>query len=66
MRFAIEVYEAIRAVVPERKPIGMRILVNRLADGGWTSTTALCWPLNSRTRLDYITASSGARCRSSS
>jgi 2,4-dienoyl-CoA reductase-like NADH-dependent reductase (Old Yellow Enzyme family) len=36
MRFAIEMYEAVRAVWPEQKPIGMRVSATDWVDGGWT------------------------------
>jgi 2,4-dienoyl-CoA reductase-like NADH-dependent reductase (Old Yellow Enzyme family) len=60
MRFAIEVYEAVRAVVPERKPIGMRISSTDWAEGGWTldDSVVLAEQLKKR-GCDYITASSG-------
>ena len=35
MRFAIEVFEAIRDVWPERKPLGMRISATDWVEGGW-------------------------------
>jgi 2,4-dienoyl-CoA reductase-like NADH-dependent reductase (Old Yellow Enzyme family) len=60
MRFAIEVYEAIRAVVPERKPIGMRISSTDWADGGWTLDDSVVLATELKKRgCDYITASSG-------
>ena len=36
MRFAIEMYEAVRAVWPENKPLGMRVSATDWVDGGWT------------------------------
>jgi 2,4-dienoyl-CoA reductase-like NADH-dependent reductase (Old Yellow Enzyme family) len=60
MRFAIEVYEAIRAVVPEWKPIGMRISSTDWADGGWTLDESIALAAELKKRgCDYITASSG-------
>lgn len=60
MRFSIEVYEAIRAVVPERKPIGMRISSTDWADGGWTLDDSVVLATELKKRgCDYITASSG-------
>ena len=60
MRFAIEVYEAIRKVWPEHKPIGMRISATDWVDGGWTldDSVVLAQELKKR-GCDYITASSG-------
>jgi len=60
MRFAIEVFEAIRAVVPERKPIGMRISATDWAEGGWSLDDSVVLAKELRARgCDYITASSG-------
>ena len=36
MRFAIEMYEAVRAVWPEHKPLGMRVSATDWVEGGWT------------------------------
>lgn len=60
MRLAIEIYEAIRAVIPERKPIGMRISATDWVEGGWSldDSVALGKELKKR-GCDYITASSG-------
>ena len=60
MRFALEVFEAIRIVWPERKPLGMRISATDWAEGGWTldDSVALAIELEKR-GCDYITASSG-------
>ena len=35
MRFPLEVFEAIRAAVPDDKPVGMRISATDWVDGGW-------------------------------
>jgi 2,4-dienoyl-CoA reductase-like NADH-dependent reductase (Old Yellow Enzyme family) len=60
MRFAIEVFDAVRAVVPERKPIGMRISATDWADGGWTLDDSVVLATELRKHgCDYITASSG-------
>ncbi len=60
MRFAIEVYEAIRAVVPERKPVGMRISSTDWVEGGWTLDDSVVLAAELKKRgCDYITASSG-------
>lgn len=60
MRFALEVFDAVRAVWPERKPLGMRISATDWADGGWDldDSIALAHALRSR-GCDFITASSG-------
>jgi NADPH2 dehydrogenase len=60
MRFAIEIYEAIRKVWPDHKPIGMRISATDWVEGGWTldDSVELAKELKKR-GCDYITASSG-------
>ena len=60
MRFAIEVFEAIRKIWPERKPLGMRISATDWVEGGWTldDSVVLAAALKKR-GCDYITASSG-------
>ena len=60
MRFAIEVYEAIRKVWPEHKPLGMRISATDWVDGGWTLDDSVVLATELKKRgCDYITASSG-------
>jgi 2,4-dienoyl-CoA reductase-like NADH-dependent reductase (Old Yellow Enzyme family) len=60
MRFAIEIYEAIRKVWPDHKPLGMRISATDWVEGGWTldDSVELAKELKKR-GCDYITASSG-------
>ena len=60
MRFAIEMYEAVRAVWPEQKPIGMRVSATDWVEGGWTpeETVVLAKELKKR-GLDYMDVSSG-------
>jgi 2,4-dienoyl-CoA reductase-like NADH-dependent reductase (Old Yellow Enzyme family) len=59
MRFAIEMFEAVRAVWPEQKPIGMRVSATDWVDGGWTleDSIALAQALKSR-GCDWIDVSS--------
>jgi len=60
MRFAIEVYEAIRKVWPEHKPLGMRISATDWVEGGWTLDDSVVLAIELKKRgCDYITASSG-------
>jgi 2,4-dienoyl-CoA reductase-like NADH-dependent reductase (Old Yellow Enzyme family) len=60
MRFAIEVYEAIRKVWPDRKPLGMRISSTDWAEGGWTLDDSVVLATELKKRgCDFITASSG-------
>jgi 2,4-dienoyl-CoA reductase-like NADH-dependent reductase (Old Yellow Enzyme family) len=60
MRFAIEMYEEVRAVWPESKPIGMRVSATDWVEGGWTpeETVMLAKELKKR-ELDYMDVSSG-------
>jgi 2,4-dienoyl-CoA reductase-like NADH-dependent reductase (Old Yellow Enzyme family) len=60
MRFAIEVYDAIRKAWPDQKPLGMRISATDWVEGGWTldDSVELAKELKKR-GCDYITASSG-------
>lgn len=60
MRFALEVFDAVRAVWPERKPLGMRLSATDWADGGWDleDSVELARVLRAR-GCDFITASSG-------
>lgn len=60
MRFAVEVFEAIRKIWPERKPLGMRISATDWAEGGWTLDDSVALAIELKKRgCDYITASSG-------
>jgi 2,4-dienoyl-CoA reductase-like NADH-dependent reductase (Old Yellow Enzyme family) len=58
MRFAIEMYEAVRAAWPDDKPIGMRVSATDWVDGGWTpkETVLLAKELKKR-GLDYMDVS---------
>ena len=60
MRFAIEMYEAVRAVWPDSKPIGMRVSATDWVDGGWTpeETVVLAKELKKR-GMDYMDVTSG-------
>ena len=60
MRFAIEMYEAVRAVWPEQKPLGMRVSATDWVDGGWTpeETVVLAKELKKR-GMDYMDVSTG-------
>ena len=60
MRFAIEMYEAVRKVWPEQKPLGMRVSATDWVEGGWTpeETVVLAKELKKR-GMDYMDVSSG-------
>src|SRR5260370_3600262 len=60
IRFPIEVFEAVRKVSPEQKPIGMRISATDWVDGGWTPEEALILAKELKKRgIDYMDVSSG-------
>jgi len=60
MRFAIEMYEAVRAVFSADKPVGMRVSATDWVEGGWTpaETVILAKELKNR-GLDYMDVSTG-------
>ncbi len=60
MRFVIEVYEAVRAVWPADRPIGIRLSATDWVEGGWTpeETVALARTLKDL-GIDYVDVSSG-------
>jgi 2,4-dienoyl-CoA reductase-like NADH-dependent reductase (Old Yellow Enzyme family) len=60
MRFCLEVFDVVRAVWPEHKPLGVRVSATDWAEGGWTleDTVEFSKALKAR-GCDYICASSG-------
>lgn len=60
MRFALEVFDAVRAVWPDDRPIGIRVSATDWVDGGWSvsDTVALARALDAR-GCDYMHVSSG-------
>ncbi len=60
MRFPLEVFDAVRAVWPPDKPVGMRVSATDWIDGGWTleDTVSLAHELKAR-GCDWIDVSSG-------
>jgi 2,4-dienoyl-CoA reductase-like NADH-dependent reductase (Old Yellow Enzyme family) len=60
MRFAIEVYDAVRAVWPDDLPIGIRVSATDWVEGGWSveETVELARTLDAR-GCDYMHVSSG-------
>ena len=55
MRFAIEMYEAVRAVWPEHKPLGMRVSATDWVDGGWTPEETVILAKEMKKRgMDYM------------
>lgn len=60
MRFAIDVFDAVRAVWPDDLPIGIRVSATDWVEGGWSveETVELARALDAR-GCDYIHVSSG-------
>ncbi|MBR0850797.1 NADH:flavin oxidoreductase/NADH oxidase [Bradyrhizobium diazoefficiens] len=60
MRFPLEVYDAVRSVVPADKPVGIRVSSTDWVEGGWdlAQTIEFCKALKAR-GVDWIDASSG-------
>ena len=60
IRFPIEVFEAVRKVFPEQKPIGMRVSATDWVDGGWTPEEAVVLAKELKRRgMDYMDVSTG-------
>jgi 2,4-dienoyl-CoA reductase-like NADH-dependent reductase (Old Yellow Enzyme family) len=60
MRYPLEVFDAVRAAFPERKPIGVKVSATDWVEGGWdlAQTIELAKELKKR-GVDWIDASSG-------
>jgi len=60
MRFPLEVFDAVRAVVPDEKPVGIKVSATDWVEGGWDldQTIAFAKVLQPR-GLDWIDVSSG-------
>ena len=60
MRFPLEVFDAVRAVFPDHKPVGIRVSATDWVEGGWDlpQTIAFANELKKR-RVDWIDVSSG-------
>jgi 2,4-dienoyl-CoA reductase-like NADH-dependent reductase (Old Yellow Enzyme family) len=60
MRFPLELFEAVRVVWPEAKPLGVRVSACDWVDGGWTmdETVELAQALKAR-GCDFVDVSSG-------
>ena len=60
MRFPLEVFDAVRAVWPADKPLGVRISCTDWVDGGWTLDESVAFALVLTQRgCDWVDASSG-------
>jgi 2,4-dienoyl-CoA reductase-like NADH-dependent reductase (Old Yellow Enzyme family) len=60
MRYPLEVFEAVRAAFPERKPVGVRVSATDWVEGGWDlpQTIEFAGELKKR-GVDWIDVSSG-------
>src|SRR6201995_5885047 len=60
MRYPLEIYDAVRAVFPKHKPIGVRVSSTDWVDGGWDLEQTIAFANALKTRgVDWIDASSG-------
>ena len=61
MRFPLEVFEAVRAVWPKERVLGVRVSATDWVDGGWTPEETVVFARELKKRgCDFIDASSGA------
>jgi 2,4-dienoyl-CoA reductase-like NADH-dependent reductase (Old Yellow Enzyme family) len=60
MRYPLEVFDAVRAVFPERKPIGVKVSATDWVEGGWDLAQTIEFAKELKKRgVDWIDASSG-------
>ena len=60
MRYPLEVYDAVRAVFPADKPIGMRVSASDWVEGGWDLPQTIAFAQELKRRgIDWIDVSSG-------
>ncbi|UPK35397.1 NADH:flavin oxidoreductase/NADH oxidase [Bradyrhizobium sp. 186] len=60
MRFPLEVFDAVRAVFPHNKPVGMRVSSTDWVEGGWDLAQTIEFAKALKARgVDWIDASSG-------
>jgi NADPH2 dehydrogenase len=60
MRYPLEVYDAVRAAFPERKPIGVKVSATDWVEGGWDLAQTIEFAKELKKRgVDWIDASSG-------
>jgi len=60
MRFPLEVFEAVRAVVPANKPVGVKVSATDWVEGGWDLEQTIAYSKELQRRgVDWIVASSG-------
>ena len=60
MRYPLEIYDAVRAVFPDKKPIGVRVSASDWVEGGWDVAQTIELAKELKTRgVDWIDVSSG-------
>jgi NADPH2 dehydrogenase len=60
MRFPLEVFDAMRAVLPVEKPMGVKVSATDWIEGGWDLDQTIAFSQELKKRgVDWITASSG-------
>jgi NADPH2 dehydrogenase len=60
MRYPLEVFDAVRAVFPDNKPVGVKVSATDWVDGGWDVTQTIEYALELKKRgVDWIDVSSG-------
>jgi len=60
MRFPLEVFDAVRAVFPADKPVGVRVSATDWVDGGWDLEQTLAFARQLQRRgVDWVCGSSG-------
>src|SRR5579859_5272814 len=60
MRFPLEIYEAVRAAWPARKPIGVKVSATDWVEGGWDPEQTVAFAKELKRRgVDWIDVSSG-------
>jgi 2,4-dienoyl-CoA reductase-like NADH-dependent reductase (Old Yellow Enzyme family) len=60
MRYPLEVYDAVRAAFPERKPIGVKVSATDWVEGGWDLAQTIEFAKELKKRgVNWIDASSG-------
>jgi 2,4-dienoyl-CoA reductase-like NADH-dependent reductase (Old Yellow Enzyme family) len=60
MKFPLEVFEAVRAVVPDEIPVGVRISATDWVEGGWDIASSIAYAKVLKSKdCDFIDVSSG-------
>jgi NADPH2 dehydrogenase len=60
LRYPLEVFDAVRAVVPEHKPVGIKVSATDWVEGGWDLDQTIAFAMELKKRgLDWIDVSSG-------